>query len=173
MYKLLSSENKNLVLAEYRARRVRVILFLFSLLLTISVVVILPTIINVFFALESAKVELSTLQASGIDKDSSLDERNVTDFKNKLSLVVPGESINIYDLWRQILLAKPEGVSVQGFFYDQAGAIRVRGISQERSSLISFQTNLQNNKSWSSVELPVESLAQERNAEYELIIKLQ
>jgi hypothetical protein len=172
MYKLLTAEGSQKVAKEYALRRMSVILGLAVLLAFITAAALLPSAIIVHGRKEAAlAIRESVRDLTGNAERASL-ESWAAETKRKVALLKePERGGGAYGYFQKVLGAKPAEVKITSFSYDRSGesfVVKIYGIALDRASLLSFQSGLEASGDWEKVDLPLDALAKDKDAEFRL-----
>lgn len=172
MFTLLSEQHKKFLLKQYRLRLLGVIMLFGSALCIAGAAMLLPSYVTLY--LEHARLEEETENALvQINKKNSQGlSTTLEDIKSMVALVGLEET-QIYKAIRLISIKRPFGVSITSLDYTHKGdgsAISFQGIASSRSALLAFQKELQNEKIFEIVDLPISNLAKDTDVKYSIVI---
>lgn len=163
MFNLLPQEEQRLLDREYRLRLAATGLFFFAALSVIASIFMLPSL-----TLLSGKESLALKSRDSLKKEVALmssDDRGVLAIaaKKVAALSAKTPTLSFHELITDITGARMAGVKITGLSIkrgdkDSFDAV-ISGIAADRDTLLSFARNLQNNKIFSTVTVPVSNFA--------------
>lgn len=155
---------------EYRLRLGATFLFLTAVSVVLSGIMLVPVYESVSLKEKSAASELDITQKSFDARGKENPAKLLSLFKSKLSLLETHKPLYPSVLFSKIREVAPSGVSVQGVFFESRsssqGVIIVRGVASTRESLLAFKRSLETISNVSSLDVPLASLAKDKNAEF-------
>lgn len=185
MFNLLSIEEKQKFRAEYRKLVLSVFLPMLAFVLFIAVVTLVPSVI-LSYTHYSAMLSESKSDEVLVKKTQELEMKNaVTDANSKILMLRGTEKARSVSLYFDRILADlPKGVHITGLLYDKnipsnrrnpvaeksTGLITVSGHAHKRADLLAFKSELEKEKSFSKIDLPVASLVSESDLTYNITI---
>lgn len=176
MANLLPAKERKQFQREYffRVAVVVLVFLLFSGML--SVVLLLPS-----YFISKTKEDSIERQSALIQKAIALRENDVSlaslvHTKQKLDALRSAQGQVLQsDVIRTVVSAVDASIAVGAFYYtsrpNEEGELRITGRAVSRTSLIAFADRLKKESLFSSVDLPVSSLAQDSNIVFSITIK--
>ncbi len=178
MSNLLPVVEKKKIHKEYHMRLGVVAVFLFAVLLTISIILLSPSFILSSFKYDSAIKQLETEKKKISDAVEGVDPIKVAKEVN-IQLGVLGQEGYLmplsYDVFTIIVGHKPDSVKIKSMFYDRKhkdGSISIGGVSKDRKTLLSFLQFLESEEMFTSVELPISSFVEGEDINFSIRITL-
>ncbi len=174
MYYLLLPEDKKKIVREYRLRRLTVILGLISALLCILAAAMLPALFLTSVQEKAAEAEF----AAASSKDDSAKEKDLTEevaaIGQRIAALQPGATSTIFTALRSVVLERPAGIAIKGFFFDSSAGrqVRLTGTASRREDLARFGKILEADKMFAKVALPLDSLAGSSNLDFVITLDL-
>lgn len=166
MVNLLPKKDKRIVEREYLFRLATIVFFALSIVVSIGIVLLLPS----FFLVESKRLSLEQLaQSAGV---SVLEENSAQVLlqETKMRLVVLDQSREtkpISNLVVSLLEERPREIRLTSITYKvqnkNSGSMTVSGVAQNRSALITFTKRLERNRYFTDINFPVSNLASNEN----------
>lgn len=162
---LLPKDTKRALHTEYRYRRRVAAAFLFSAVLLISTIALLPAFFLSFTKKTSALEQQKIAEQAEAEREQS-DISRIVHATNRRMRILSADTRSIPPL-RSVLEAvldeRPAGVALSGFFYEartkDGRAFIVKGIAQNREAATNLVANMREHEMFSSVELPISDLA--------------
>lgn len=177
MFNLLPVEDKKVIRSEYCQRLISIALGVSLFILTATLLLLVPLLINVHSANNNTKVELNALKskpASNNYRDFESIIKNTKKAIDILKVNLSGRK-HIANVITEALDNKPKGVSVESIYWidNEFGVkLNVNGVASSRESLRKYVSILQSNKSFSGVDIPVSDFAKAEEAEFSITLKV-
>jgi hypothetical protein len=174
MYKLLPEANREAIKREYALRRVVIMLVLITLALIFSILATLPSFIHIEAKKDAATLLSRSSGSISAASDKAELESWAASAKSALSALKPNQGEDPYGLFKSVLADRPAGIKIIGLSWQRTGgvlAVRARGLASDRQTLLAFQDILKDSPEWAEVELPVSTLAADRDIEFELTLR--
>jgi hypothetical protein len=174
MYKLLPDANREAIKREYALRRIVIMLVLIALALIFSVLAALPSLIHIEAKKDAATLLSKSSGSISAASDRAELERWAASTKSALLALKPNLGDDPYGLFKSILADKPSGIKIIGLSWQRVSgvlSVRARGLASDRQTLLAFQNVLRSSPLWAEVELPVNTLAADRDIEFELTLR--
>jgi hypothetical protein len=172
MRNLLREEDKKIVRKEYTLRVIIVALALVFTATLINGAFLLPS----YFLIQS-KEQNARRHREMAEQLVGLREKNtaasaLSETKEIISILSLNEShIQLKDIFEIIVESKPDGVSLNGMFYEKQGSkniITITGIALGRENLLSFNKRLEREALFQNVALPISNLASDKNIKFSI-----
>lgn len=169
MSNLLTKEEKKLVRKEYYVRVAAVAMTLLFFSGVLSVAELLPSF---FYSSVAHTIKKSDLEKMTEDERTSEEIASILRRVDVITSFIKDEEVDgplTTNLIKEVLAARPEGVTISGFVVeskDSSKVLAISGRALQRSSLISFVTELGKQPSFHSTDVPAESLAQAENISF-------
>jgi Tfp pilus assembly protein PilN len=176
MFNLLPEKEKQSIVKEYSSRRLIVILAFVFVLGIVSAVSMFPSYLLSSARVKEVETQISAVRRSTIFTEATELEAKLQSTNQKIDLLMSSQkATKVEDLISEIISQKDSSIRFTGFNYKKSvdktpGSFSVSGIARDRESLSTFVRVLQNNERFSTVNLPVSSLAKDKNAEFTLQI---
>ena len=180
MFNLLPDIEKEKIYRQYRMRRVIVALALLFVILVCTGIFLVPTYILASFRTLEVQNQIDVAhQIVAKQNRGDLEKRTEAVNATLASLDISNHSYAFSDLTEKILSARPSGVRItslqmiskKNLDNQNTIAVDLSGVADTRDDLVFYRTTLESNSLYSKIDLPVSSLAQERNAQF--VIKLE
>ncbi len=172
---VLPEEEKNLIKKEYWKRFSIVLINIFSLMVIISTLLLLP---SYFFSLAKENMSENRLESFNLaNKDiSNLNlDNTIKDINKKLDLIAtvkPGYLL-YDDILSKVLSTRPEGITFSQLLYsqrkDKSLIIEIHGIARDRITLRNFKTIVDNNPNITSSTLPINDYLNKTNLDFNIV----
>jgi hypothetical protein len=177
MSNLLPYSEKKIIRREYAMRRIIVVLYFFLFTCAVCLISLLPSYVlsEVKYQTISKEVEnlKSTADILGGGEDAN---KKLVGIKEKLETLKSYDGKSAYTLFNNIILGKTNNVSVRTISYSGSSKdarITVSGVARTRESLTAFAKNLEQNKEFSNVNLPVSNFAKDKNIEFNIEVTVR
>ncbi len=171
MINLLPEQEKGLLHKEYKFRLFAVSLSMLFFLLLFAVVLIVPSFVFSVYKLRAAEGTSSATVNAELQKRHADLLARVRKAKSAL-MVLKSEEVKIMptDVVSTIVAAKTDRNTITSIAYTRKeGAVfkaTVKGVAENRQSLLEFTNALENKEAVGSVNLPVSNFAKENNIEF-------
>jgi len=176
MRNLLSQEDKKILHSEYKLRvAIVVIIFLFFTIL-FGGVELVPSYFISQSKERAAKEHLSIVKEAVAKRGKDTSSIVLLETKEKLKLLAfSEENISLRNVFESVLDSKPNGVNINGIFYDKSQTgkdteILITGEADKRESLLEFKKLLGGEPQFTNVELPVSNLVSDRDIKFSIKI---
>lgn len=173
MFAFLFGEYRKEALKNYRARLAAVYLGMAASAGLAACALFVPAYVLVAEK-RAATVESANAAAGAYAAESAAIEAEVRILGEKLGYVKSGaEDVAIVSLLEKLSLSREPGISITAISLRRSmekGAISVSGTASTREALVAFSRNLQGIPSFTSVNLPVSSLAKARDIVFTISI---
>lgn len=178
MINLLPKKEKKRLYREYLIRLVTLYIFFIIIISTVALLLLSPS-----YYLVHLKGNILEEQAKAYEKDSTDEAQSSTkialvDIQEKLLILSDGgDDVMLHEIISTIINGAGNGVSVTNVAYRNSGQedvmsnITIKGVADRRESLRAFSQYIEDYEKVSSVDLPVSSLAKERDIDFEINIK--
>lgn len=172
MFILLPQEQRDFLLKQYHMRLGIVTLFLFSGLVFIALILLVPS----YFLAKGERNEIlqerKTIEQS-IDAESDQDiERALSELNNNISILnTPDQEPS--SLISFIIENKSKSIHLNAFLYKyspEESTLSVSGRADSRKELLAFSKKLQSNSEFKEVDLPISNLAKDSNIPFTINI---
>jgi Tfp pilus assembly protein PilN len=174
MYHFLPLAEKRILRREYRVRFAVVCLVLFSFITTLGATFIMPAWILADIKEQTVDKRLSILHDAVVKKQGGELGVVLDNTKQDMKLLRNEEGfLPFRTVLETVIDNRTPGVSLRQFSFGRISvegdvAVSVRGVSRDRDSLVNFRKNLEREKMFTLVDLPVASLAKDRDAEFSM-----
>ena len=177
MFTFLPNGYKEEIMREYRKRVVVVFLSLCIILATLSLALVMPTFLSLYFERAETFVDQAEAERMQDASENTSIIANISRLDARLSAI---EKISaertIISFFERVMVQAGNGISINSLTVmrdEKNGTIRVEGIASTRESLVNFSRSLQGEPSFASVDLPVSSLAKNRDIPFSIGIGLK
>ncbi|MEI7689032.1 MAG: pilus assembly protein PilM [Candidatus Nomurabacteria bacterium] len=171
---VLPEEEKNLIKKEYWKRFSIVLINIFSTLIFISILLLLP---SYFFSSTKESLSEGRLDAfnlankdiSNLNIDTTI--KNINKKIDIISTFKPG--ISLYeDILGPILSSRPEGIIFTQLLYSQRKdknlVIEIHGKAKDRATLRNFKSIIDSNSNFSSTSLPINNYLEKTDLDFNI-----
>ena len=173
---VLPQEEKKLLLREYWKRFAITFMFMFSLILTISGLLLIP---SYFFSVSKQGIAEGKLEEFNLNNKSLTSQdidKIIADINTKLKLidtVKPGYSV-YRDLLEMVLSNRKEGITFSQILFnqrkDKSFVLEIRGKSIDRETLRDFKTKVEKDSNVASVDLPISNFIEKNNLNFTIYL---
>ncbi len=175
MYKLLTEEEKIKIEAEYKSRRLVVMMFFLMVLLVMGVIGLVPSYIIAVSKERDANTSLAILNKSLSGKTVEELDIWLKNINAKVKLFAPSQDTDKpYEAFKEIIALKPTGIRLTGLTYAKNKTeteYKLEGIADNRRTLVDFQNNLNTSNKFTSANIPVADLAKDKDISFNLTLK--
>jgi hypothetical protein len=174
MFKFLPQKEKKLLQNEYRIRVLIVLLFIIFFTEVIGIVALVPS-----YVLSKVKKEQITNQKEVFFKTVSHDgsAEMLEEFeasKNLLKRLTPENKVPESRIVKKITEAQDGNISLNSFrfvYKEGEQGVDITGVADSRESLVSYRNRLSREESFTSVDLPISNLADNKDISFVIKIK--
>jgi len=156
---------------QYESKKAK---FQVNLLITVFTLFVLINFLLAFFQYYNFLSQLKALKATSptqsqeFPKDLASQAEKINSVSEEI-VKVNTNSISFRQLADSIISSRPLGIEIVEYKIDFLdGRIQLKGKAIDRESLITFKQNLQNNKNFSDVQVPLSNLELQQNFDFEL-----
>ena len=165
---LLPAMRKKEIRIEYYIRLSIVLLVFVNVVVLIGVVALFPSYMYVKSETEAVKEEYERYQAE-VSANKELVEELVRHSYITTTLQEVLDEERFTDILNEVLLKRPEGVTVVGFSYSRtAHTMTLHGIAATRDLVAPFAQDLEESERFSSVPVPIADLAKNTDLPFQL-----
>lgn len=178
MINILDTTEKKKILTEYRFRLASVSIFAVAALVTVSLILLVPTYMLAVSKNNNAEKDLAVLKekygSGGKEKDIST---QIRDANNKISLLSNNDTnarLSPSQVVLNILKIKGSTIKIYGFTYDSVvnqERIVLVGRALDRDSLASFVEILKRDPTFTNITLPISSYVKSTNIDFSIVIE--
>lgn len=175
---LLPKERREKVVREYRLRFGVVSAFVFSLLVCVAGILLIPTYLYLTATASMKGEQLAQLTSKlSSSNEMTLASRLTILSRNAESLASLSKKSSTSSLLRDALLTPRPGVLLSGFMYTAAGGksfgvLTLSGVASTREALRNYQMALEKAAFARKVELPVSVYAKDANIPFTITVTL-
>lgn len=179
MANLLPQSFRDGVKSEYKLRLGSVGLTLLAVALLSATVLLAPSFILTESRLEQNQTTLDSLSEASAATSTKESKDIIAATNEKLSVVnQENNQLSPTDIVNLVTNTKPAGVSIRRIALQDSEnnseqSIELSGVARTRDSLLEFESRLKNQADIQQVDLPIETLAAKKNAEFFLTIKIK
>jgi Tfp pilus assembly protein PilN len=181
MANLLPNSFREDIASEYKLRLATAGLTLLAVIFLAATALLAPSFILTESRLEQKQATLDSLSAGTSSTSTQQSQDIIARTNEKLSVVTQSsEQLAPTDIIKLITATRPGGVSVRRISLQNADAedveaqtINITGIAETRDALLQFEENLSNRAQTQEVDLPIETLASQQNAEFSLTVTVK
>ncbi|MEI6042158.1 MAG: hypothetical protein WCQ00_01155 [bacterium] len=168
MLHLLTEQQRDKVLKEYRMRLVTVICGAIVFLSFVGLSLLMPSYL-------SFRGRVHSVEAGNLAKESSIESIKSQNFQEKIKLVDSNlEALKISikilsprESYEKILNSLPSGIILSRYTYslidDASASLSVDGVAVDRESLVEFQNKLITNPEFKGIDIPVSNFAKKKD----------
>ena len=170
MFHLLPDDYKKSILAEYKRRRIVVVVSGVALLGVIANVHITPSLALIWGDRQEVSQEYS--RGAGLSPEEEARVQYQIKFL-KESAALPDVASRPLEFFERVITSKNQDIRIRGFSFTTENkkiTLSVSGVALNRDALVAFSRSLKEKGRFSSVDLPVENLARGRNAEFRITL---
>lgn len=174
MYHFLPLAEKRMLRQEYRVRFAIVGLVLFSGLLLLGTILLLPAWSVADIKEQTVEKRLEILQNAVSKKQDGVLNTILDTTRNDIHLLREGEGfLSFRTVMETILSDRSSGISLQSFSFLRISVegdvgVVVRGVYRDRDALVNFRKNLEREKMFIRVDSPIANLAKGKNADFSI-----
>ncbi len=176
MINLLAEEKSRKVQGLFRDRVIVLSLLFLNTAIFLSLVALFPSYIFVVSRKEINNAQLKALQNIAVSGDTETFQKmaSLSSLEIKILKGIKDEP-SFSRIISQILLLKPQGISVQGIVYHQpdGGTLSLRGTARDRSDALLFLSNLKKTEAFSAADIPLSNLIKEKDFTFTLTVTLK
>jgi hypothetical protein len=177
-YILLPAEERHALRREYRLRIAIVMLFFVSFAILIGIVSLTPAYLNTYSQENAALLSQVNVQKSRAESGADKIEKDLV-LSQAIAQKILNEKdpINYTGMFQQILSHRNKNVELTSFMVSRDSAtstfakVALEGKALTREGLLQFKTDLEQDKSFSGITLPLEDLTKSKNAAFNLQLK--
>lgn len=175
MFKLLTDEEKEKLVSEYKLRRLVIIVTFLAALFLLGIIGLFPSYIISVSREHEAQNRMEALNRELTGNSTEDINKWLQEINTKIKLFAPAaDSDRPYEGYVKIVSLKPSKVFINslGFQKNKANQIQysVRGIAADRRSLVEFQNNLNNSTDFKNASVPVSNLAKDSDIDFTLTL---
>lgn len=177
MINLLPPAEKHRIQKEYKLRFFTVNAFLISAAFIIGIILLLPSYFFADIIQKNAESEILTLKNSYENTKSEEINNKLRVTKERLTAITKQESrTDFYKVIDIIAVHANNTIEITTISYIRADEdgdsnLQLNGFAKTRDDLVSFKEDLENDKLFNEVNLPVSSLAEDKDIEFNIQIK--
>ncbi len=172
MYKLLPEQLREKVAKEYSLRRLNLMLEAGAVVFVIAIGGLFPSYILSRFNLAEASEKMKWSQAFHREKGGESAGQWLSDINLALNTLSPElDKERPSELLLEVIGEKPSGIKLTSFKWSKDGgrlSLNISGVASSRQALLALQDALKKIPSFSSVPLPVSSLAKDKDISFQL-----
>lgn len=173
MINLLEPSVRRSLNLRYQLRRVAALLTLLAVAFLVGAGSLLPA-----YLLSKAKEREVSLSAMTLEESLAARGKNelsseLVALREKINALETDASAKAYEVLTAILVARPNSVAVNNFFYTRKGTTwesQVVGVAATRDTLLAYQKELKKNILFTDVDLPINNLAKEKEIGFTLTL---
>lgn len=173
MLTFLFDQYKSTVLKQYRLRLYTIYLGLGSVLIIVGIALTIPTYVLLTSKFKAAELEKSVAEKT-IDEDALKLDKDIQALRNKITLIETSDEELPIILVLEKLLSKRDNqiavVSISLIRQNEIGKITLGGIASTREALVALEKSLKAEPMFSKVDLPVGSLAKNKDIPFSIAI---
>jgi hypothetical protein len=173
MRNILLQKDKDRLHREHKLRKVVLVLVFIFVTILIALFLLIPSYIASEYK-ESNTLEYASVVKKSIEAQEKSAVGLVLNNTNiKLQLLSSDKDEMLFgDMVKKIIENKSEGIKISGFFYtkkdEDKDEILVAGIASQRSTLLQFQRDLEDEDMFFDAILPTSSLASDKDIEFSI-----
>jgi len=177
MSNLIPRKNKKEIKKEYLMRLLSVALIFIALLLSLSIILTVP---SYFASINKASVveERLSFLRKYVEENKNVElPIIVQETKEKMAVLATKKGVSVFNIINTITKNEGENVKLNTFSYrileDGEYQAFISGVSSDRDSLINFRKRLEQTKEFFDVNLPISDLAESRDIDFSINIKIK
>jgi len=175
MINLIPNKDKKLMYRDFYFRLISLCFLMFGVSLIIASIIILPAY---FYSYSEENLINTKIKEQETENISSLDQNPlliVKDLQNKLDLIenaIKNKFIFSEKVVNEIILKKMSGIKITEIYYQNDlktdKKINISGIALNRDVLLSFRLALEDDPSFSKIDLPISNFVKGSNIKFSL-----
>ena len=171
MFNLLTDDLKEKIKANYRLRRL-VVLLIFIIFLQVSFLIFLfPSWIASLFKEKESILQTEKMNQSLLSQNTDSIASTITTINTKLNIINNTlEYHEVIPIINTILSNKTGSIHINSLTYGSVNAstsaLTIQGISATRESLVLFVKSLKKSETFKVVDLPVSNLTKDKNIDF-------
>jgi len=181
MANLVPEDYKKGVACEYQLRLAAGGLGLLAVVFIAAIALLIPSFILIEARHTQQKETLRSVSKTSLSTSTKQNRQTIKRVNKKLKLIDSNQSVRTKptETLKLLASARPNGVTINNISFEvnsedkQRVIITLRGVADTRGDLLTFEENLQNKAQVASVNLPVETLASSREAEFNMTVIVQ
>lgn len=178
MSNLLTTNEKDIVVKEYRLRLAVVSTSALGVLMIIGVISLFPSYVLSNSKYKIIENELSIITEQ-IEKEALGDpEEIIADTNNKLTILEAnsGLGINAYEVIRELTERTNLDIHIKDIFYNNNNKdnikLSINGISNDRGGLLAFVRGLEDSAMFSDIDLPISNFVKDKDIDFSITITI-
>lgn len=175
MFNLLSEKRKKAVLSEYNKRRLIVGMFMLSIVVIISLILLSPSFVlsenKMSYANQSKEKALAD-----VGKRSSPElTKYAEEIDQRIKALAPDSQFIFSQLIESVIINKKLPIHISGIVVEKGKPTKVIivGMADSRDALVSFKTSLESLGTLENIELPVSNLASDKDISFTISSNLK
>lgn len=176
MLKFLTEEEKVMVHKEYARRRAVVVLLALIIILVVGIVGILPSYLLSDYRQKEVSERTHIDSTTLFGGDELALQEWFRDFNFKLEALANNlDQERPSNFIEEVIKHKTDDVRITGFAWSEDRRdieLSVRGVTNNRQALISFEKSINDSKHFSDVDLPISDLAQGTDIDFNITFSL-
>ena len=173
MLTFLFDQYKKRVLSEYRVRLATIYASLLVVIFLMGTALTVPTYILLMSKLSAAQIEKNAATTPADEKSKTIEDE-VMSIRDKIALIEDNSAeIPIINVIEKLISKTDSSIIINSLSLKRktdSGAITLLGVAKSRDALVSFEKRLRSEMTFSSVNLPVGSLAKSKDVPFSITI---
>lgn len=165
MTNLLPKEKKRVIRREYNLRLISIALIMFSVVVLIGSVLLVPSYFVTYLKSTSGKDQIGVIEGIVASQEKDDTSKILVETRQKLNMISSEKRSNLVEVIEIILSEKTSVIKIKSFVSSE-GLVGVSGIADTRDDLVEFVERLERATLFTNVNLPVSDLAASRNIEF-------
>jgi len=174
MFELLTKEQKNNVLKEYRLRKFVIATVFVAITAIVGSLLLVPALILSSSKANDLDQQLKAQNQNQEAKDVRVIRENIQEANRQISLLANRQEIKLTENIADVIISAPTGMRLISFGYNEATEgirqLEIGGISPTRDSLLLFVKNIEQKEQFSDVNLPISDFAKDRDIPFSITI---
>ncbi len=177
MFNLIPQSLKGYILADYKERRIVVILVGVVFLILIAFVFLAPSLGYLFFEEKNILAEVEAMKSLDQFKKVDQVETSIKDANEQLrALLTEVSPVDPIRAIERVIAVKNSGVHITDMQYQEitatSSSLVMRGSADKRDALKQFVTNVQALPGFADVVLPVSNFAKDKDIDFSISVTI-
>lgn len=171
---LLENDRKN-IRREYHLRFLNVALLLFSVVLFVWIVSMVPAFINIFSEEKVLSSQRGSTETTELLRDREVLENKFSEVRQRLN-ILDTEQYVVTDLIREVVSKQVRSVKLNNITFggkEEKPFMELQGISNNRESLVEFSRELESSEYFVSVDVPFSNFTRDVDIPFTIMISLK
>lgn len=163
------------VIKEYRKRVLLVFLSLCILLMIFSIILVAPTFIDLYFQKSAAQFEKQQLESGEAAENVTAITQQIASIQSQIATINSSSGKSMISVLERFIAQPRSGIAISRIATSRATPmmLQIQGLAADRNSLVAFNESLKLEPSFSKVNLPVSSLAKNKDIVFDMSIEIK